>query len=309
MNIDQQLTSILKTDSQPKDQDKGKGKGKKKEEIMLCQAHPGNVQGGRWTCCHQNLMSKPCSASPTHTPRVYAERELEDYWRFYPTPYQREHSAGVGSVATAVSIDCEMGTNDYGESELIRVSVVDYFSGAVLLDKLVFPDIRIRHWNTRFSGVSARDMHEARRARTCLFGRANARRAIWQFVSPETVVIGHAVHGDLASLRWIHGRVVDTFVIEDEIVRRGRAQREKEEEEERRKRDDAEGKGQDGEQQQEPSKASKEPFPALSLKALSKERLDRTIQVKGRGHDSIEDALAARDLLHWHIVNRLKDNW
>lgn len=253
-------------------------------------------------------MSKPCTKSPSHSPRIYADQELENHWRFYGTPYNRDDTHP--RFAAAVSIDCEMGTNDYGESELIRVSVVDYFSGAVLLDKLVFPDVKILHWNTRFSGVSARDMHEARTHRTCLFGRANARRAIWKFVSPETIVIGHAVHGDLASLRWIHPRVVDTLIIEEEIVRREKARREREEQE--RQQQEALEEGEDGEIKEEAEgvkQAVKVPPQPLGLKALAKERLDRTIQVKGRGHDSVEDALATRDLLHWHIVNRLKVDW
>lgn len=251
-------------------------------------------------------MSKPCTKTPAHAPRVYADRELEDHWRFYATPYHRDHDQP--RFAAAVSLDCEMGTNEYGESELIRVSVVDYFSGAVLLDKLVFPDVRIMHWNTRFSGVSASDMHKARRAKTCLFGSANARKAIWKFVSPETVVIGHAVHGDLASLRWIHSRVVDTLVIEDEISRREKAKREKEKLE-KEQLEEEEGRKTEVEGDKQKKQAAKEPSQAMSLKALAKERLDRTIQVKGRGHDSVEDALAARDLLHWHVVNRLKIDW
>lgn len=47
-------------------------------------------------------------------------------------------------------------------------------------------------------------------------------------------------------------------------------------------------------------------YPGLSLKALALERLNREIQVKGKGHDSLEDALATRDLLLWHIINKPK---
>lgn len=253
-------------------------------------------------------MSKPCTKQPAHTPRLYADRELEDQWRFYPTPYRRDDD----DAATAVSIDCEMGVNDYGESELIRVSVVDYFSGAVLLDKLVWPDVKMSHWNTRFSGVTARDMHEARQQRTCLSGRAAARRAIWAFVSPETVVVGHAVHGDLVSLRWIHHRVVDTLIIEEDVVRREKARREREEEERKqREREEQSETAEEGAAEgtaEEQQKKPKEPSPPMGLKALAKERLDRTIQIKGRGHDSVEDALATRDLLHWHMTNRFKVN-
>ena len=40
----------------------------------------------------------------------------------------------------------------------------------------------------------------------------------------------------------------------------------------------------------------------MSLKALAMKQLGRVIQVGKKGHDSLEDALAARDLIHAHIA-------
>jgi len=41
----------------------------------------------------------------------------------------------------------------------------------------------------------------------------------------------------------------------------------------------------------------------LSLKSLTLQRWGREIQKSGqRGHDSLEDAIAARDLAHWHVL-------
>jgi RNA exonuclease 1 len=38
-------------------------------------------------------------------------------------------------------------------------------------------------------------------------------------------------------------------------------------------------------------------------------KLGREIQTtEQKGHDSLEDAIAARDLAHWHIVNKGKKN-
>ncbi|OAL29712.1 dolichyl-phosphate beta-glucosyltransferase [Fonsecaea nubica] len=47
-----------------------------------------------------------------------------------------------------------------GDSELIRLTGVDFFSGAVLIEKLVAPAVAMTHYNTRFSGVTAADMRE-----------------------------------------------------------------------------------------------------------------------------------------------------
>jgi hypothetical protein len=42
----------------------------------------------------------------------------------------------------------------------------------------------------------------------------------------------------------------------------------------------------------------------LALKTLAKKYLDRDIQTKGKqGHDSLEDAIAARDIVHWNVLD------
>jgi RNA exonuclease 1 len=39
----------------------------------------------------------------------------------------------------------------------------------------------------------------------------------------------------------------------------------------------------------------------MSLKTLAKQYLGRDIQM-GKGHDSLEDAVAARDLVHYNVL-------
>jgi RNA exonuclease 1 len=162
-------------------------------------------------------------------------------------------------VRAAVALDCEMGTAMSGESEMIRITMVDFFSREVLLDSLVQPSVPMRHYNTRFSGVSAADMRNAVRNRTCIFGRETARQQVWRWVGPETVVVVHAGHNDLSALRLIHPLVVDTCILESY--------------------GDAAGGG-------------------CSLKNLCLRRLGRIVQ-NGKGHCSHEDALACRELVHW----------
>ncbi|KAM0414721.1 hypothetical protein ACHAPT_013438 [Fusarium lateritium] len=159
-----------------------------------------------------------------------------------------------------------MGVATSGDSELIRLTLIDYFSGEILFDKLVWPEVSLSHLNTRFSGVTWKSMNAARKARSCIFGKKKAREQIWKFVNSKTIVIGHSTNSDLNALRWIHPRVIDTQIVE--------------------------------------SNASSERT-GLSLKSLSLKRLQRAIQAKGKGHDSLEDALAARDLLHWNIVRAI----
>ena len=216
---------------------------------------------GLWSCCNKRRESVGCQQSATHKMRDYRPGELEKLWTFYETPAH----TGPGRPRTAVVVDCEMGTADSGESELIRLSAVDFFTGEILVDSLVFPDVKMAHFNTRYSGVRFRDMYQAHREGTCILGRDQAREAVWRHVGPETLLVGHALHMDLLAMRWRHFNVVDTLLVEQRWRRDAR--------------DTTTG--------------------FLSLKALTLERLHRGIQAGP--HHSLEDAIATRDLLHSYL--------
>ena len=129
------------------------------------------------------------------------------------------------SIRVAVALDCEMGTAASGDPELIRVTMVDYFSGEILVDNLVQPDVSMRHLNTRYSGVSWPDLKEARRKGTCLSGKAGARQAVWKYVGNDTIIVGHGVSNDLRALRWTHTLVVDSLIKESNRSKIGKAVR------------------------------------------------------------------------------------
>lgn len=245
-------------------------------------------------------MSKPCRGEAEHAPSVDRSGDLQKNWRFFTTPGAPGSSRTRPTWRVAVSIDCEMGVAESGESELIRVSVADYFTGATLVDSLVWPDVKMQHYNARFSGVTRQDMLEARRARTCLFGRNSARKAVWEHVGPDTIVVGHGANSDLCSLRWIHHRIVDTLLVEEAVTKLEKKRKEMEDAPVASGREKIEGQ----ECPDTPTPHQHSGGRGWSLKALARRRLNREIQKKGRGHDSVEDALAARDLLHWHIINR-----
>lgn len=200
-----------------------------------------------------------------------------------------------------------MGTAENGDSELIKITAIDYFTGEILLDNIVEPDVQLRHLNTRYSGVTWAHMRAAQRNRTALKGTEGARSALWKFVDDQTVVIGHGVSSDLRALKWIHEQVVDSMVIETKI------KKQKEDKEKQAKMElDAKAKAEGNYVEPEkvievavPGQKKKRKGGDLSLKGLAETRLGRKIQLgDGKtGHDSLEDAVAARDLVHWHIVN------
>ncbi|KAF5005223.1 hypothetical protein FDECE_8344 [Fusarium decemcellulare] len=170
---------------------------------------------------------------------------------------------GHNTTREVVVIDCEMAA----DAELIKLSLVDYLTGEILINKLVWPDVKVTNWNTPHSGVTGKEMYKARKEKTCIFGRKKAREEIWKFVGPKTIVVGHATNNDLSALRWIHPRVIDTQIVESNIV-------------------------------DEPN--------GLSLKSLVLEHLRKVIQSRGKGHDCLEDAMATRDLLHCQVLRASK---
>ncbi|KAI4664786.1 uncharacterized protein J4E79_003084 [Alternaria viburni] len=217
-----------------------------------------------------------------------------------------------------------MGTARSGDSELIRLSAIDYLTGEVLINNLVKPDQPMQHLNTKWSGVTWDQMNEAVREKTTLKGKAS------HYVNKLREDI---VHNDLKALKWIHTKVVDSYVVEHKIIQEKKAveAREKELSEEAARRveecllevtglatssmltpaTDAQTLGDSTNPiEGEPKKKKKKGTGDLALKTLLKKYLDTDIQTKGnKGHDSLEDATAARDLVHWMVMRRLQDKY
>lgn len=227
-----------------------------------------------------------------------------------------------------------MGTGMTNESLCIRVSVVDYFTAEVLVDKLIFPDEPLLNYNTRFSGVNHAQMARAKSMGDCFFGIAAAREAIWKFIGPDTIVVAHSGQNDMNSLRWLHGNIVDTQLVESlPVMKLEKEAKEKEarekEAEEKKAREEGAGQTagkqepsdeaattfesrdvtQEGAQRKGPRKPNEQPKKKakgsgrFSLKTLTKERVGREIQMGKDGHDSVMDAIATRDVAHWNVVN------
>lgn len=226
--------------------------------------------------------------------------------------------------ATAVAIDCEMGTALDGETALIRVTMIDYFTSYVYVDTLVYPDVPLLHCNTKYSGVTQAAMNSARRNGTCLFGEAAARAAIWQWVDNRTVVVGHSVNNDLVALKWLHTVVADSLLLESGARKKAEAIKKAEEQaakdvaggdgDEDAQMQQGDGVGHDVGATKEPEKPKSEEqkrtesaarkAEGLNLQAVTKLLLGRDIQ-QGKGHDSLEDAVASRDIVHHHVSRRL----
>lgn len=272
-----------------------------------------------------------------HTAVDYAPGELEAEWKLYSTPVSvsKGGSGGGGTPKTpntstpkrtAVALDCEMGVSIYGEPELVRLSLVDFFSGEILIDSLVYPHVRLQHLNTRYSGVTRAMLEEARRRRECIWGGRNAaRNRVWRYVGRETIVMVHGGQGDLLALRWIHDRVIDTYIVEG--GRRQVQQKQQEEEEEKKQNQKSDAADTTTTTTATPAtttaSATVNANAGRSLKHLAASKLGMRIQQGGhhhhhqhrrgqnrgsphhQGHDSVEDAMACRRLVEWYVSSEV----
>lgn len=168
-----------------------------------------------------------------------------------------------------MALSCETGITAAGDPEVVRVSAVDFFTGEVLVDSLVFPRVRMLHLNSRWSGVQWNMLYNARRNGTVLEGRDAARRKVCNFVGPNTILIMHnGGRQELEHLRWIHERVIDIEELESRRHKSVRLTTWKE-----------------------------------GLSKLVRVHLQRKFQGSRLGNDTVETALALRDLTHWYMNN------
>ncbi|PKS10355.1 hypothetical protein jhhlp_002106 [Lomentospora prolificans] len=269
----------------------------KREVVMVCHYHDGQIIRGNWSCCHgHSQFSKPCKSAERHQPADYSTHWLIAQWQYYPTPILNPWR--LPQLRGAVVLDCEFGVSIHGDSELISLAVIDYFSGEVLINRLVLPKVRMLHYNTPFSGIRNSDIESARRTGTCFRGRDEARIALYSYVSPDTIVVGHALHQDLSSMRLIHKKVIDTLILEQNIAETCRIDTVNIGKVDEEPGNEDGGAALDGSASK---KSEKRKSGSLSLKALAHDRLGREIQVGS--HDALEDAIATRDLCHWYMLN------
>ena len=120
----------------------------------------------------------------------------------------------------AIAIDCEMcetrdpKSNVSDHKALCRISIVNASNHEeVLLDTLVKPDWPVVDDRARINGIPAKALQDVE------FTLRHARQFMETLCSDETVIIGHAVHNDLISLKMEHHCCVDSallFALKDE---------------------------------------------------------------------------------------------
>ena len=236
-----------------------------------------------YSCCSAALGMVGCATAETHVFNVKDPARLAAILQFEKTPINTNKKK-----KTPVTFDCEMAYTTFG-LELVRLTAVSWPTGDELLDVLVRPYGEILDLNTRFSGVSKEQWAEAidyanemdtsndtsedgevadpNPDRLKMVGSpAAARQLLFNLLTPDTPLMGHAIDNDLNSCRIIHPFIIDTVLLYTHP--KGLPIR-------------------------------------FGLRMLAGKHLSRAIQQGGeQGHDSKEDALATGDLVKVKVAEK-----
>ncbi|XP_037091935.1 putative exonuclease GOR [Pollicipes pollicipes] len=178
------------------------------DQAERCVFHWGKLKSARagppsYACCGGRPGGRGCSTAPCHVwsgllPGLNGP--LKGYVRS-----RRRRVPPADSNYGVYALDCEMCYTGQG-LELARVSVVG-LNGKRVYDALVKPDRPVVDYNTRFSGITARQLDRATKTLRAV------QSDLMGFISADTVLIGHGLENDLRALRLAHDTVVDTSVL------------------------------------------------------------------------------------------------
>ncbi|XDV15245.1 hypothetical protein PO909_015369 [Leuciscus waleckii] len=226
------------------------GKHTRREE---CNYHYGKVienrvPGGvetRYSCCENAVGSPGCQVFNLH---VHDAVSLRGFVSSLP-------QSSVGKTCPGVfAVDTQTCYTTQG-LELARVTVVNS-SLQVIFDSFVKPGNDVIDYNTRFSGISEDDVKGTSSS------LRDVQAVLLSFINADTILIGHGLENDLASLRIIHNNVIDTSVVFPHRLGL-------------------------------PHKRE--------LNSLTADYLRRIIQESVAGHDTREDATACMELMLWRV--------
>jgi RNA exonuclease 1 len=118
----------------------------------------------------------------------------------YRKSLQKERNFGVFGV------DCEMCYTRFG-LELTKVTIVGV-DGRLVYESLVSPENSIVDHNTRFSGISERDLNT---------GPTKSLKEVQNdlngFINADSILIGHGLENDLRALCLLHLNIIDTSLV------------------------------------------------------------------------------------------------
>ncbi|ESZ89485.1 hypothetical protein SBOR_10130 [Sclerotinia borealis F-4128] len=163
-----------------------------------------------YECCWTSGIgpdARGCQTLPTHDFQLSLRSMRHQDFQQTPPPSRV-------SKFRAVVLDCEMaGVVGGGAGEAILLCVIDYITGAVILNQFIYPTERINDMRSSIHGISTHTLNDAASKGKALDSWKEARSELWKYIDSDTILVGHALENDLNALRLIHYRVVDSAIL------------------------------------------------------------------------------------------------
>ncbi|XP_017024254.1 uncharacterized protein prage isoform X1 [Drosophila kikkawai] len=177
-----------------------------------CLYHSGKYQRyydgvcmGRWSCCSESDESSPgCCHSERHVWTGSVVGVNGPYYDFVRTQHREEEDQS--SSPAVYALDCEMSYTGRG-LDVTKVSLVA-LNGQLVYEHFVRPECDIVDYNTRYSGITERDLRSGGGAKSL----AEVQRDLLQLISADTILVGHGLDNDLRALRLVHNTLIDTSI-------------------------------------------------------------------------------------------------
>ncbi|XP_030564337.1 uncharacterized protein LOC115765093 [Drosophila novamexicana] len=168
--------------------------------------YDGSAWISRWTCCNASEESAlGCTRHELHVWTGSVVGVNGPYHDFVHTRPRAALSARSREPPAVYALDCEMSYTGRG-LDVTKVSLVA-LNGQLVYEHYVRPDADIVDYNTRYSGVTAKDLKSSG-VKTL----AEVQRDLLELIDAETILIGHGLDNDLRALRIVHNTLIDTSI-------------------------------------------------------------------------------------------------
>lgn len=185
-----------------------------KEDIMnsvVCKFHPSKKLYDKSTkleiypCCGESTSSVSflrlgCSTQKHHVYKGETYSELCTIANFLTTDL-------IDGKENVLALDCEMGFTTMGY-EMVRLTIVDFFTSKTLYDEIIRPIGEVIDLNTQFSGVREEDILYAKDYEDVMEDVLRA-----DMINRNSILIGHGLENDLNVMRLFHTRILDTAIM------------------------------------------------------------------------------------------------
>jgi len=174
-----------------------------------CQYHWGKARSSRkFSCCRRaNIVG--CETAPSHVWRGFLYEisgQHKDLDGFAKTRVPRNRAQPTDGNYGVYGIDGEMLFTTNG-LQLCKITVVG-IDGRLVYETFVRPDDSVVDFNTRFSGVNARDLK-----RGPIKSLKDVQNDLLGFINANTILVGHGLENDLRALKLVHMTVIDTSLV------------------------------------------------------------------------------------------------